>query len=455
MVFSRFIWSILAFVAAIVGTSILLGIYLQKPEYPVTSSLLIVLLVVETASLFWYLSRIRRDLLKLINAMINDDPTMKFSRVGRDPYFNAIHAGFNSLISDFRLVRLDREAEQRFFEETVNHVQFGLVAFDGKGEVRMINQAFLELFGLESMVRLDDLLAVSETLPDFLRGFKPGKETLKKLELKEQARHLIFLSSGFILKNEKITLVSVRDISREMDQNEMEAWQKLLRVLRHEILNSISPIKLIAGNLSQRLQKEGKLIDMDRLKEDEADEILTGLETIHRRASGLSVFLDAYTNLYRTPEFKMEQTGVPSLLERISGLFKEQAEGQDTRLEIHCPDPSLKLEMDARMIEQVLINLVKNSLEAVRAQNTREITLSAIRNKKEARISIEDTGTGIPAEQMDSIFMPFFSTKESGTGIGLSFSQHIMRLHGGYIRASSTQGKGSKFQLVFGSEKEI
>ena len=451
MVFSRFIWSILVFVAAIVGTSILLGIYLQKPEYPVTSSLLVVLLVIETASLVWYLSRIRRDLLKLINAMNNDDPTMQFSRVGRDPYFNAIHAGFNSLISDFRLVRLDREAEQRFFEETVNHVQFGLVAFDGKGEVRMINQAFMDLFGLETMVHLDDLLAVSETLPDFLRSFTPGKETLKKLELKEQARHLIFLSSGFILKNEEITLVSIRDISREMDQNEMEAWQKLLRVLRHEILNSISPIKLIAGNLSQRLQEEGKLIDMDRLKEDEADEILSGLETIHRRASGLSVFLDAYTNLYRTPEFKMEQTVVLSLLERISGLFKEQAEVQDTRMEIQCPDPSMQLEMDARMIEQVLINLLKNALEAVRDQNKRIITFSGTRNKKEAIISVEDTGTGIPAEQMDSIFMPFFSTKESGTGIGLSFSQHIMRLHGGYIRVSSTQGKGSIFQLVFGS----
>ncbi len=451
MVFSRFIWSILAFVAAIVGTSILLGIYLQKPDFPVTSSLLIVVLILETVALVWYLTRIRRDLLKLINAMSNDDPTMQFSRVRRDPYFNAIHAGFNSLISDFRLVRLDREAEQRFFEETVNHVQFGLVAFNAKGEVKMINQAFLELFGLLSLIQLDDLAPVSEDLPEFFRSFTPGKETLKKMELGGQSHHLIFLSSGFILKNEEITLVSVRDISREMDQNEMEAWQKLLRVLRHEILNSISPIKLIAGNLSERLQNEGKLIDMDRLKEDEVEEILTGLDTIHRRASGLSVFLDAYTNLYRTPEFNAEQTEVLALLKRISGLFKEQAELQESKLIIHCPDPSMQVEMDARMIEQVLINLVKNAMEAVKTQRTREITLSAINSKKEVLISVEDTGTGIPAEQMDSIFMPFFSTKEKGTGIGLSFSQHIMRLHGGYIRVNSTQGKGSVFQLVFGS----
>ena len=452
MVFSRFIWSILAFVAAIVGTSILLGIYLQKPEFPVTSSLLLVILILETASLVWYLTRIRRDLLKLISAMSNDDPTMQFSRVRRDPYFNAIHAGFNSLISDFRLVRLDREAQQRFFEETVNHVQFGLLAFNGKGEVKMINQAFLDLFGLKFLNQLDELAPVAEDLPDFFRSFSPGKETLKKMELQEQSHHLIFLSSGFVLKGEDISLVSVRDISREMDQNEMEAWQKLLRVLRHEILNSISPIQLIAGNLSERLKGEEKLIDMEHLKEDEVEEILTGLETIYRRASGLSVFLDAYTNLYRTPEFKTEQTEVPVLLERIFGLFKEEAEQQETDLMISCPDPGLQVLMDSRMIEQVLINLVKNAMEAVRDQANREITLSARRNKKEVSISVEDSGTGIPAEQLDSIFMPFFSTKETGTGIGLSFSQHIMRLHGGYIRVRSIPGTGSVFQLVFGNK---
>ncbi len=191
---------------------------------------------------------------------------------------------------------------------------------------------------------------------------------------------------------------------------------------------------------------------MDQLKEEEVEDIKTGLDTIHRRASGLSVFLDAYTNLYRTPEFKTEQTEVQALLERIIGLFKEEAEQQETDLNISCPDPSLQVLMDTRMIEQVLINLVKNAMEAVKNQAPREIILSAKRNKNEVTISVEDSGTGIPAEQLDSIFMPFFSTKETGTGIGLSFSQHIMRLHGGYIRVRSIPGTGSMFQLVFGNK---
>jgi two-component system nitrogen regulation sensor histidine kinase NtrY len=449
MVFSRFLWSILAFVAIIVGTSTLLGIYLQKPEFPVTTSLLVVVLILETIGMILFLTRIRRDLLKLINAMSNDDPTMQFARVGRDPYFSAIHAGFNALIRDFRLVRLDREAEQRFFEETVNHVQFGLLAFNAQGEVKMINRAFLELFGLQALSRLDELSPVSKELPGFFQSFSPGKETLKKMDLQGQSHHLIFLSSGFVLKGEEISLVSVRDISREMDQNELEAWQKLLRVLRHEILNSISPIKLIAGNLSERLQPGGDLVALDQLKKEEMEELQAGLDTIHRRASGLSVFLDAYANLYRTPEFNPESSLVLPLLERLADLFRDQVEMQDTGLSFDCADPKLQVLMDVRMIEQVMINLIKNAMEAVKGQSTRSIALSAVQTRKEILISVKDTGTGIPKDEMESIFMPFFSTKENGTGVGLSFSQHVMRLHKGFVRVTSSPGEGSTFFLVF------
>jgi len=449
MVFSRFIWSILAFVAAIVLTAIGLGVYLQRPEFPVTNSLLVLALILETAALLWYLTRIRRDLLKLINALVNDDPTMQFSRVRRDPYFNAIHAGFNALISDFRLVRLDREAEQRFFEETVNHVQFGLVAFNENGEVRMINRAFLELFGITALDRLDVLEGVAPDLPAFFKQFSPGKETLQKISLPDGQHHLIFLASGFVLKGEKITLLSVRDISREIDRNELDAWQKLLRVLRHEILNSLSPIKLIAGNLSERLQPEGEMVPLERLSEKEAADIKTGLDTIHRRASGLSVFLDAYTNLYRTPEFKPEPTEIAPLLQRIIGLFKEEAEQLKIHLKLDQVNNRLELLMDERMIEQVLINLVKNAMEAVKGRTSKTITLSASDLDHATVLSVKDSGAGIPEDQLESIFIPFFSTKESGTGIGLSFSQHVMQLHGGQIRVSSVPDKGSMFQLRF------
>jgi len=153
--------------------------------------------------------------------------------------------------------------------------------------------------------------------------------------------------------------------------------------------------------------------------------------------------------MYRTPEFMPAPTEMETLLERVGQLFKQEAEKQGTSISVDCPQDKLVLKMDAKMIEQVLINLVKNAMEAVQGASTRAIILAAREDGKEMILSVEDTGSGIPQDQMESIFVPFFSTRESGTGIGLSFSQHIMRMHGGQIRVSSTPHKGSVFQLRF------
>lgn len=444
MVFSRFIWSILAFVAAIVATSILLGIYMQKPGFPVTNSLLILALISETMLMIWYLTRIRRDLLKLINALSNDDPTLQFSRVRNDPYFSAIHKGFNELIKNFRLVRLDKEAEQRFFEATVNHVKFGLLAFDQEGHVEMVNDSFLELFNLENMDQLSLLGQKSDQMPGLLENLNTQKESLHRVLIDGKQYHLIFLSSKFALKERKITLISVRDISREIDQNELEAWQKLMRILRHEILNSLSPIKLLAANLSG--------MPVQSLSAEELSDMKTGLDTIHRRAAGLSNFLDAYSNLYRIPELEMSDVRAFDLLGRINTLHRDQFERQGIACRVECEDSSLHLRMDERMIEQVLINLVKNALEALADSTSPLLILSAHRSGTEAILSVRDNGSGIPDDQLDHIFIPFYSTREKGSGVGLSFSQHIMRMHQGRIHVRSKPGEGTEIQLVFAGE---
>ncbi len=441
MVFSRFIWSILAFVAAIVLTSILLGIYLQRPDFPVTRSLFILALVLETTVLIWYLTRIRRDLLKLINALSNDDPTMQFSRVRNDPYFSEIHKGFNELIRDFRLVRLDKEAEQMFFEATVNHVKFGLVAYDQDGNVEMVNDSFLDLFKLNRIENIKTLGKKSADLPSMLEKLNLQSESLQKIKIDGHPYHLIFLTSKFRIKGKDITLVSVRDISREIDQNELEAWQKLMRILRHEILNSLSPIKLLATNLSE--------MPITNLSKEEVADMKTGLETIHRRATGLSNFLDAYSNLYRVPELEMETIPAKGLLQRISTLHKDHFEREKIDCSIALSDDTMSIKLDERMIEQVLINLVKNAMEALKGSSNPTLILSARLTKNGAILSVTDNGVGIPDDQMDHIFIPFYSTREEGSGVGLSFSQHIMRMHRGRIHVSSRQDEGTEIQLLF------
>lgn len=447
MASSRFIWTILGLIAAILCTSILLGIYLQRPGYPFTVSLAIVLLAAETAALFLYLLRIRKDLLRLVHALRNEDPTLQFARDGRDPFFSQIHREFNRIIRDFRLIRLDREAEHQFFRATVEHIRFGILAYSGGGKVELVNHAFLELFRMDHLDHIDQLSRKTSELPRLLRELEQGTEMLQRIRIEGTWQHLIFLASRFGLRSEQITLVSVRDISREINRNEMEAWQKLLRVLRHEILNSITPIRLLAGNLTAlmgpEMQRSGRLTPEGIL------ELRSGLETIHRRSEGLSNFLDIYSSLYSIPEFRPEEISADDLLGRIKNLFADQLQREGIRCTVLAEDSLPLLKVDIRLVEQVLINLVKNAIEAVRGRDHREISLVAGMAGETLLITVKDNGEGIARDQLESIFIPFYTTREGGNGIGLSFCQHIMTLHQGQLKVQSTPGQGSEFKLVF------
>jgi signal transduction histidine kinase len=185
------------------------------------------------------------------------------------------------------------------------------------------------------------------------------------------------------------------------------------------------------------------------LNEDEVRNMKTGLETINRRATGLADFLDSYSNLYRVPELAFQPTRVVKLFERICTLHKDPFESLNIQCTIVCEDASLEISMDERMIEQVLINLVKNSLEALQDTTDPKLTLSATSSGEEAVLAVSDNGQGIPDDQLDHIFIPFYSTREEGSGVGLSFSQHIMRMHRGRIHVQSKAGEGTEIQLVF------
>ncbi len=305
----------------------------------------------------------------------------------------------------------------------------------------MVNQAFLQLFELERPENITALKEVAPELPEWLLGLEHNTESFRKLQLKGTPFHLIFLASQMKILGRMVTLVSVRDISREIEQNELEAWQKLMRVLRHEILNSVTPIRLLAGSISANLSTE--------MNEEEVSDLKNGLETIHRRASGLSSFMDAYSNLYRVPELEFTECSAGKILQRIALIYKDECDKMGIQISIKFKEDGQSIKLDPRLIEQVLMNLIKNAIEALSETKNPLLTLSARQEKGKSILIISDNGRGIPDDQLDHIFIPFYSTREGGSGVGLSFAQHVMRLHGGHIHVTSLPGEGSEFQVIF------
>jgi len=253
MAFNNFYLRIIGYALLMVLTSLAFAWSLYQPYMVATSSGLALLLVLETFALIRYNQKIKKDLQRFIDAVRNQDTSLAFPRRGNDPFMKELHRGFNEIITDFRLVRKDKELEHHFFQNTLRHIGIGLLAFNARGAVKLQNKAFHNLFQVTEFKSLPYLKRCHKDLPDLLLSLKNGEESLLKLMIENEPKNISIRVSDIKLESEWVRIASFQDITREMNQSEVEAWQKLIRVLRHEIMNSISPIRIMSGNLLKRV----------------------------------------------------------------------------------------------------------------------------------------------------------------------------------------------------------
>ena len=255
---------------------------------------------------------------------------------------------------------------------------------------------------------------------------------------------LAVYATGFRLREQEYSLVSLHNIQSELEEQEMEAWQKLIRVLTHEIMNSITPIASLAGTVNGMLNGAGQVED------ETIDDVRQALQTIQRRSEGLLRFVDTYRNLTHLPTPEFQILPVAELFDRVAQLMRPQLEEQGTSLAVEVEPRSLELTADAGQIEQVLINLLRNAAQALDGQQGGRIGLRArMDGRGRPLIEVSDDGPGIVTEALDKIFIPFFTTRQDGSGIGLSLCRQIMRLHRGTIGARSQPGEETVFALRF------
>jgi two-component system nitrogen regulation sensor histidine kinase NtrY len=266
----------------------------------------------------------------------------------------------------------------------------------------------------------------------------------------ERGQELAILETRYKLGGDWYRLIAFQDIKAELQAKELEAWQNLTKVLRHEIMNSIAPISSLTSTLSEVLREDVSKRNGQNVIGDESLEDLTeGLSTISSRSEGLINFVNAYRDYTNLPEPVKRKTDINQLIQNTTSLLKKDFSNSKVILKSSTDQTPILLNIDYQLIEQVLINILKNALEVVQNQEFGLVNIEVLKEFEIVYISIRDNGAGITDEAKEKVFMPFFSTKNRGSGIGLSLSKQIMQLHGGDIEIESTLGKGSVFKMIF------
>ena len=336
----------------------------------------------------------------------------------------------------------------QFFKNIVQHVGIGILTFNKEGTIQTMNTTAKRLLRVDKIDKLDDLRMVDNSLVDSFLKLKTGGRELLRLKMGDETLYLSLYAIELTLRGEVMKLISMSNIQSELEEKEMEAWQNLVRVLTHEIMNSVTPISSLAGMVEGELEDKLKKSDLV-LKKEEAEDMYLSIQTIGKRSAGLIKFVKEFRNLTHVPQPNLTEVIVKDLLDEMAMLHKKELADHGIGISVDLPANGLIIQADKTMIEQVLINLIKNAIQAFDNQIDKRIILSAYDNDGHVIISVKDNGNGIDADALERIFVPFFTTKKTGSGIGLSLSRQIMRQHGGQITVKSKLGEGTEFLLRF------
>ncbi|MCE7991086.1 MAG: GHKL domain-containing protein [Roseivirga sp.] len=416
--------------------------------------------------LFYFINRSNKDTSNFLQAIIHNDFTIKYSSERKGKSFKQLYNTFNLVNKKFIAVSQREAGEFHYLTTLIQQLGVGIISFDTKGRVHLVNDSLKELLGKKELINLRSIRNISPELHDSLELLKGGESKVLKVSLVGKLYQLSINVSEFKLRQQDFKLVSIQDIKGELDENEMTAWQKLIRVLTHEIMNSVAPITSLSGTLNMMVgQSQTSGVP---LTDQQLSSLHDGLDAIEHRSDGLMNFTEAYRSLTRVPLPNIKPVEGKLYFQRIISLFTPTLAGTQIRFDSQLPKGDFTLQIDPDLMEQVFINLLKNAKEAVSATEG-HITLkvsqkvngngkapSNIHNSASTgasaqvfNISIQDNGRGIPDEVADKIFIPFYTTKDTGSGVGLSLVKQIVLLHQGDISfQTDTTNGGTQFSVT-------
>jgi len=356
----------------------------------------------------------------------------------------------NSLNSIIQNAIIEKERTTHFLQCVVDHVDTGLLSFDLNGNIKIYNRAAKRYFIVQQPSHVLSLKTQGDEMFTIINSIKPGQEILHKMKIDNILQSVLVKATQLKFENNVLKLVSFQDITNELDKKELDSWQKIIRVLTHEIMNSISPITSLTSVISgyfKNKENEDPVLPV-AINQQIISKTLSGLDTIEETGKGLLDFVDKYRSLTSLPEPDISKFTIDSLFRRCI-LLMESSIPDNIKIFASVYPEDISLEADYAQIEQVLINLIKNAGEALSVKTDGTIQLKAFYADDGTLIQVEDNGIGISSEIIEDIFVPFYTTKKHGSGIGLSLSKQIMQNHDGTISVNSAPNKGSRFTLKF------
>ncbi len=422
-------------------------IYILTQTYrPATTILLGILIVLQTAGLIHYVNRTNRELARFLIYLMENDTTAAFSTKNIERTFKGLYQSFKNITQSLQQARIDKEQEHQYLKTIVEHVGTGLISFDQEGSVKLINKAAKSLLNIENVSNIKSLDRIKKGFADQLLKLKINEQKLINLSVNNEILQLSLRSTILKIEGNPLHIVALHNIKNELDERELESWQKLIRVLRHEIMNSITPITTLTTAIKRCFKSGNKVKPFDEINEETIKDALTSTEVIEERSRGLIEFVEKYKSLTSLPELKLENIELINLFNQIKILFSDELTSRKIKLEIEVTPENLCLIADRKLLEQVVINLIKNAIQSVDKKGM--ISMKAKKAPDRYTIQVIDNGPGITKEELEHIFIPFYSTREGGSGVGLNISQQIIRKHQGNIHVYSDPHKETIFTLT-------
>lgn len=391
--------------------------------------------------------KIYRELKQFAEAIKYRDFSRHFNSSHSSPALQALRKGFNELNAQFRNVSREKETQYQYLHQILEMVDTGILSYETQsGEVLWMNESLKKMLGVPYLKLIHSFAKRDKELYSEITSLKPGESKIGTVQGMKNPYKVLLSASSFSTDGKKYSLVAFQNINEALDETEAKAWQKLLSVLTHEIMNSIAPI----SSLAETIKNSVVSIDKEKYPAGFLEDLELGISTIKNRSEGLFRFAETYRNLNKISRPDLKTFYVRDLFENLFNLMQPTLAEKNIELDIILKDPALTLEADINLIEQLMINLLLNAIDAVKEVSEPQISLSStIDMDGKHLIKVSDNGTGMSEDVLDKIFVPFFSTKKSGSGIGLTLCKQIMMLHNGNLTVQSKQGEGAIFILKF------